>query len=450
MTELIFEKVVLTADQERGMQELLTWWKLPKSHPQYYNCIFSAPAGCGKTFLAKYFTRSLKKAYPCFTATTNEAARQLELAGVSSVKTTHSALGLIPSFTEESAKFYQALIPQELSESNILVIDEASMAGMAASDKESKLIIDYVLDLGMRTLWLGDWYQLPPVESDNGLSPIFEQGFYTVELTEVVRNSGDILQFCTSLRQAIDLPVKRFPKSIPKEVKSITFPNFYKLLKDEAFLYSVRKGKTRIIVWRNITADIINSKLREGFFGADLAKKESYLPTDQILFTKPLIAGNFPAELKKLHGCKTLKQVASINSKAEILNVKMDVLYSIPCYSCTVRIERGIEAIAWIPTREGKRLLAARKAAFKEKLKLRNSQEKKPLWEQWHFFENCFAQVKHSYAITTHRSQGSTIENIVVDTVDILLCARRSPLLAYKMLYTACSRAKASLTLIRG
>jgi len=449
ISELTAPSVTLTEDQERGMQELLAWWNLPEDHPDYYNCVVSAAAGCGKTFLVKYFTKQLQKACPLFTATTNEAARQLELSGLKNVRTTHSALGLIPYTGQEAAKFIQGQLPECIAESNLLVIDEASMAGKAKDEAADNLIVNYVFRLGMRTLWLGDEYQLPPVEANNGISPIFEQGLLTVQLHKVVRNKGAILEFCTLLRKVIDSPVKKLPR-VPSEIRSITTPNFYRGMDNPEFLEKVLSGELRIINWRNSVADTINAKIRQGIFGKQLAETEAYLPTDQILFTKPLMVGTFPEDTTKLAGNKQIKLGASVNSKAEVLRVAKESLYNIPCYKCKVRIEAGAEEVAWIPTKEGQALLSKLKMKISKSLEGKSGSVKRTQWEQWHAFAGVFAQVKHSYAITTHRAQGATIPSVIVNVVDILSGANRSPLLAYKMLYTACSRASCELTLIRG
>jgi hypothetical protein len=449
VTELIAAKIVLTEDQERGMTELLDWWNLPPEHPDYFNCVLSAAAGCGKTFLVKYFTKQLQKAFPLFTATTNEAARQLELTGLKDVRTTHSALGLIPYTGQEATKFIQGQLPECIANCNLLVIDEASMAGKAKDEDSDDLIIDYVFNLGMRTLWLGDEYQLPPVESDNGISPIFEQNLRTVKLHKVVRNKGAILDFCTLLRGSIDSPVKRLPR-VPSEIRSITTPNFYRWMDNPEFLEKVLNGELRIINWRNTVADAINAKIRQSIFGKQLADTEAYLPTDQILFTKPLMVGIFPEDTTKLVGNKQIKQGASVNSKAEVLRVSKESLYQIPCYKCKVRIEAGTEEVAWIPTKEGQALLVKLKTKVSKALEGKSGSVKRTQWEQWHAFAGVFSSVKHSYAITTHRAQGATIPMVIVNVVDILSGANRSPLLAYKMLYTGCSRASESLTLIRG
>ena len=57
-----------------------------------------------------------------------------------------------------------------------------------------------------------------------------------------------------------------------------------------------------------------------------------------------------------------------------------------------------------------------------------------------------FANVKHSYAITTHRSQGMTIPRVYVSWKDIKKCD--NVVLRHKLLYVAASRAKEHLSII--
>ena len=70
-------------------------------------------------------------------------------------------------------------------------------------------------------------------------------------------------------------------------------------------------------------------------------------------------------------------------------------------------------------------------------------------WKRW--YEICEAinvefraskmlsRLQYAYAITIHQSQGSTIKNTFVDTINIKTC--RQPKLAGQLLYTAGTRA---------
>jgi len=59
--------------------------------------------------------------------------------------------------------------------------------------------------------------------------------------------------------------------------------------------------------------------------------------------------------------------------------------------------------------------------------------------------QDLFHPVKYAYALTAHRSQGSTYENVWVDTSDILYNRERRE--AFQCLYTACSRPTKRLNL---
>ena len=62
-------------------------------------------------------------------------------------------------------------------------------------------------------------------------------------------------------------------------------------------------------------------------------------------------------------------------------------------------------------------------------------------WE----FKEAFHKLRHAYAITAHRSQGSTYDTAFVDWRDILLNRNRGE--AFRCLYVACTRPKRRLFL---
>lgn len=68
------------------------------------------------------------------------------------------------------------------------------------------------------------------------------------------------------------------------------------------------------------------------------------------------------------------------------------------------------------------------------------------LWKKFWEHKDLFHEVKYAYALTTHRAQGSTYENVWIDTGDILL--NRNRLEAFQCLYTACSRPTTRLYLM--
>lgn len=451
----------LTEDQQNAITELTDWWNLPAGHKDYQNIILSGSPGTGKTFLARYFIKSLSKAVPLFTAPTNEAVRQLELSlqGDAPAKTTYSALGLTLSTHSFKQKIYQRQLPEDFYDYNLLAVDECSMAGKQDTTKENshRLLMDYVLDAGMRTIWLGDWAQLPPVDSEDGTSPVFGCGFKTLELAQVKRHAGDILDFAMLLRSEIQKPVKNLPQ-IPTDIPTVkrnargmfdlTPDMFNKIVEDEA----------RIICWTNDTirgtklpgVNQYNSMIRSRLFGEELAKASDIYPTDRILFTSPLVIADKHEELTLETVLRAeFEMFASVNTRAEVLSAKPITIMGIECWKTELELEGGVDTIAYIPTNEGQR----QKTEFEKKLRKEavDAGSQKDAAEKWHFYHTwrqCFCEFKHTYCITGHRAQGASIPEVYVDVNNMLY--NRDRLVAFKNLYVAATRAQRSLNLIRG
>jgi DNA polymerase III delta prime subunit len=73
--------------------------------------------------------------------------------------------------------------------------------------------------------------------------------------------------------------------------------------------------------------------------------------------------------------------------------------------------------------------------------------ERKPLWNKVHALANMRASVlKHAYALTVYKSQGSTYPHVVVDYDDI---ARAGGSIRWRLLYVAITRASRRLTVLR-
>jgi hypothetical protein len=430
--------------QQAVLQELVNWWKLPRYHPDWKNAILTAPAGCGKTFLAKYFTEQLTGVVPMFTATTNSAVEQLAKADVPVFGTLASALGIRPSKGSETVTFRQVYeaIPSQLWDSNLLIIDEASMAG--------KEMLDILGETPIRVLWLGDKHQLPPVETGaelkNQNSPIFDKGWFTLELTEVVRNSGDNLQFCESLRKQIFAGGRTFPNvargSSIQRLSTNQFMTDY--VAKEANLQEFATGQSKIICWRNDRADRMSAEVRKNLFGDDASTM--LIAGDQVILTAPAIAGEFPEDADKLVECKTLNTAAKVNETLQVLMAIPRTLYKISCYYCHFSGANG-KFYGYVPTPEGVKKLAAFKKAFIAGVN--SGQRKKSDWIQWHSFEECFVKWKYAYAITVHRAQGATIDTVIVDLADINGASYESPQFFYKLAYVAASRVRNQLVLVR-
>lgn len=171
--------------------------------------VLSGSAGTGKTYLIthifdKYYYKNKKIV---FTATTNKAVSVLEkMIDISNSNinflTIHKLLNIkriINSSGKESFDFDISESPIKNKKSifyyDIIIIDEASMINQSLYNK----IIFMSSKIKGKIIFLGDTLQLPPVNEDSSL--VFSKVNYT--LSNVVRNSSNILTFCNRIRNCI-------------------------------------------------------------------------------------------------------------------------------------------------------------------------------------------------------------------------------------------------------
>jgi exodeoxyribonuclease-5 len=79
-----------------------------------------------------------------------------------------------------------------------------------------------------------------------------------------------------------------------------------------------------------------------------------------------------------------------------------------------------------------------RKLALEAYLK-KEAHEKKP-WDEYWKYKNRYAQVNYAYAMTSHKSQGSTFSNVFVAQND--LCKNQNLIERWRSLYVSYSRTK--------
>ena len=454
--------MTLTPSQSDALTKLSQWWKSSTQH-----IIISGSPGTGKTFLVQHFINALPDAVPLFTATTNEAVRQLELVleDKNVCKTTYSALGLKLGTRARKQYIYCNGTPKDFSEFNLMVIDESSMVGEGEKKKE---LLDYVLETRIKCVWLGDWAQLPPIGREDGNSPVFNKPWENLKLTQVKRHKEDILNFAMLLRKVINNPVRNIPE-IPDSINTLKLGSDTNLNLSNDILDSIVDDEAKILVWTNSSTKYntrvgvkqYNEYVRKYKFG-DAAIKQHILPTDKILFASPLIKFN-PDELRLPLDCENIEGVieASVNTKAEVIKVTSTKLMGFDVWETEVELEHGGNTICYIPTEVGhiqlskyqKELRRIISVAYKKNpetnSKLCEIEKVKRIGDMWHFyhtFNSLFADVKHTYCMTGHRAQGSTIPNVYVDVKNVLQNRNRKE--AFKNLYVCCTRARDSLTLI--
>lgn len=158
--------------------------------------IITGAPGTGKTFTLKAILEAVREKHwsACLMAPTGKAAKQMQKSTGAPASTIHRALEPAKNLT---GGFIFRKNEDNLIDANMVVVDEMSMV---TNDLMADLL--RAVDVGKtRLLFVGDHYQLPSVGSGAVLRDfIASQIVPCVELTEIQRNSGDIVRACHRIK----------------------------------------------------------------------------------------------------------------------------------------------------------------------------------------------------------------------------------------------------------
>lgn len=387
-------------------------------------------AGTGKTFCIDRLKDRVRGRF-IFTAPTNKATKVLRDTMRADdykpeCRTIYSLLGLR---MEANGEIKELVAPEEeidLSQFRAVIVDEASMINSQLMGH----IRTASAQFGLPFIFMGDPAQLPPVKEFK--SPVWEIENFA-ELTKVMRHDNQILELATRIRGVVDHPApnaKLESNNADGEgvwrVKEIEFEG---LIRERARLGRFSKANTdKAIAWRNVTVDRLNALVRREIF-AD-ASSTPWLPEDRIIVTEP--AKDLDGEI-----CATTDDegvIQRVEVEYHPLDESMKVFrLSVALDDNSVIVLRPLHPDSFRDFQmKSEDLVAAAKMDRRK-------------WKHFWEFKEMFHSVRHGYAITAHRAQGSTYETAFVDFRDILLNRNRQE--AFRCLYVACTRPKKQLIL---
>lgn len=416
----------------------------------------SGYAGTGKTTVVSKLVAELD-AKVLVSAPTNKAVDVLGgkiPGGMHEAKTIHAALGLRPrKQIDGKIKFVRdENVKCTLHEYDIAIIDEASMV----SDEMLRLILKHRRNC--KILFVGDPAQLPPVDDSNNISSVFN--------TDVV-----LLRFAlkTVVRQAMDNPVIAYATLVRTQAEDCSMPT---LATANEF---AGKNDERFIV-----ASGGDTTLREWMVGAH----QNGLQTRILAYTNASIDGHNAAIHNALYpgipgfaagepvvindGCEH-SWFLGANTKARLTNGELLEVSScelvqnpdypdVPCYVVTFTDGRCVYA----PVnrldyqRKYKRLFdMASQCKLKANQSIDGNEERRLNAEarsysfQAYSLKESFADISHAYAMTVHKSQGSTFHTVLFDwTASMRTMQRQDQRNAAKLLYVAATRASQNFCIV--
>ena len=396
----------LNVCQTEAYKDILDWSKDVES-----GHILVGYAGSGKTYLLRLIAPMLKGAVLC--APTNKAVKELKKLNTGlECCTIYSLLGLKMEQYEDTIKLSE-LKDAPLPDYDYVVLDECGM-----TNSELFKHIKKAMRNGIKFLFVGDPKQLPPVGESK--SQIWGSFPYSV-LDTVMRHDNQILELATHVRESKirDLDLKS-NHSKNEGVWYLSRSAFERRIQKYARSGAFSEN-TKAIAWRNKTVDYMNNLVRYELYGEQIYSQK-FFKGDKIVFTSPY---------------KIDEQTSLFtDDEAEVLKIGIAKHrdYDLQCYHLTILIEKR-EYIIRV-------LHETAQSDFDRMLNDFAYDARQPkcghLWQKFWQLRNSFGSVKYSYALTAHRGQGSTYENVFVDTFDILTNPNKNE--AKKCLYVGVTR----------
>jgi exodeoxyribonuclease-5 len=441
------------SEPERSLKDLL-------DHPEIPEVILSGPAGSGKTTLtAKFLVEIMVRGgRVAVTAPTHKALRvlreSLRSAGSGATfATLHSLLGLRLSEKEDGTYDLAPGASPDLSLFDWIVIDECSLVSHELLSTLERLRTT------SRLLFVGDPHQLPPVSATLlDTPPVFALSLPRIALTHIHRQDKDhplhtltrrILEWDPqrgrpSLRDLLDenddLLWRQEEEILPRET----------LLriggKDAEILHWSRRLEShgdnlRILAYTNRQVERYNRLLFRSHYGEI---PTPFAPNERVLVNETT---GIRSEGGELTGLVAAGEEVTV---LEIFPERHPDYPEIPAFRVFLEDDSG-EEFSFLVPEDSFAHQAEVDRMFREIRKIKEERGTKAKQESatlsraaWKL-KRAFAPLRHSYATTVFKAQGSTFDSVIVDWRDMTYF--RDDRTFLRGLYVACTRPRHRLLL---
>lgn len=441
--------IQLTKDQQFVFDHLLNFASSPTGHAI---ALLEGFAGTGKTTVIGEVLRALPMSLNvAIAAPTNKAVSVLEtkIANAVQVKaqfgSIQSFLGLRLRENDDGTQSCEQKGKPSLHDYDLAIIDECSMI----PQKLFELILQSKRNC--KLIFIGDPAQLPPVEDKGADSPVFRMVDYKFRLNEVVRQErgNPIIAASIAVRQCINdarrMSLAELLRAFPdtKPCAAGIMPGGLNSIVD-TLINEHRSGREcRAIAWRNETVNIINARVHTAL-RPDLTLP--FWPEEHLIAQSEFqSASRYPDfQSKRILNSEELMVLRAERCK----HPECDI--DIPAVAVVLQREDFTPVLAYIATDEAllQRAISERFAKWRAvcaefgKDHVRAKVASNYAWR----LRREFAPLRHTYAITAHKSQGSTFDTVLVHWDDLM--RQRSDFEFNRMLYVAMTRASKYLALV--
>lgn len=415
-------------------------------------------AGTGKTFLTKTIIEKLNKDVT-ICAPTHKAKIVIERFTEMEGFTIHKLLSLSPNIQIMDLDFndLKFLIPKVSNmfpKDSIIICDEASMVNDALYD----LMLDRCQKNNCKVIWIADIAQIKPVNSDTVAKVFTTKNKY--ELTEIFRQRegsalADLLfknrnEFIDWFETKESEHGSVYTTNQPKEFFLNSVKHFKKAIENKDIL------ETKILSYTNERVEIFNNKMHNVLFNnVEYAKNEFLTCYDSVEFNynsfwngMDYIITEEPEPINLY--IPNIGEFPGYNLKVYDSSEKREIDFNILSKNLTYKQIQNITGMI-----EQIRIDAIEAKKFK-------SRQSKDLWTQYYKMINSFTTpfdmyhdnrlvrrktFDYGYAISIHKSQGSSINNTFIDMRSIGMC--RDELEKRQLQYVALSRTRNNVNILQ-
>lgn len=363
--------------------------------------IVDGKAGTGKTTLIAEFIKTIPLYANVGVFTLSHKAKNViksKLPNKSNLECHTTASLLNMRLDLETGEFSEITGHKPISEYSFLIGDEASMLDEQALKKINKYKASHA-----KLIFCLDFRQLPPIgEKDSAL---LNSKFKRLELTERVRQTqgNTILEYSDLYGDAVinNTGVPYIDRIDDSNIKHYTSIQKCLDLNKDLFIESIRTGNSnllKVITYTNAQKDIINNYVRENFL--EKSALIQYQKGDVVILNN---------NYKDLHNSDELIVLEATNSIEDGY-----IIYNCHVKNTLTNKESLIKILDTTSVNVWKSTLQSLWNTYQKNKKNRNVLEK--YWE----LRQRYAEVSYNFALSSHKSQGSTYTNCILIEKDIM------------------------------
>lgn len=411
--------------------------------------VLIGPAGTGKTFTIADLVILLsgKGLNILVVAPTNRAVSVIqqkikERAGSSVLsaefRSLHSALGMRMTENDDGTQSVTRAGDPVVNDYDLVVCDEGSMV--------DGMLLQLMCESATRPfiLGVGDDCQLLPVTGGNDRSPFFSRPHPDLiwTLSKPERYSGALAAAAGWMRDYIHGDARIDPLDVVARIPGSQIHGSKRMIE---LLIEQRKAghDARALCYRNATVLNINETVHEALYGANT---ERFCPGEQCIVQDACTGINLATG-------DDYDLVTSEEAVIEVVERRMHPLYPTEeCYRLVLATQNGrrVEIYSAVNPALNQRRI---RLAFEKTRELKDERDRyrrgtsqyyeldaeyrESLSETWDFVK-AFANIRHVYAMTTHKSQGGTFDYAYLFLDD--MAGYKSAPLYNTALYTALTR----------